>query len=160
MMDNTTYLTKENYEELKARLAELKSVGREDVANKIKEARSYGDISENSEYDAAREEEAILEQEIISIENTLHNAKIISKVKVDTSVINVGAVVVVKDLGFNEDFTFTITGSYDSDPTKGLISNESPIGKALMGKKKGDVVTVDTPDPTTDMHVKIMSIKY
>ena len=153
-MDNATYLTKENYEELKTRLAELKSAGREDVANKIKEARSYGDISENSEYDAAREEEALLEQEIQTIENTLHNAKIIGKGKVDTSVVNIGAVVVVRDLDFNQDFTFNITGSYDSDPTKGLISNESPIGKALMGKKKGDKVTVDTPDPTTDMHIQ------
>ncbi len=159
-MDNATYLTKENYEELKTRLAELKSAGREDVANKIKEARSYGDISENSEYDAAREEEALLEQEIQTIENTLHNAKIIGKSKVDTSVVNIGAVVVVRDLDFNQDFTFNITGSYDSDPTKGLISNESPIGKALMGKKKGDKITVDTPDPTTDMHIQIMSIKY
>ncbi len=159
-MENATYLTKENYEELKARLAELKGNGREDIANKIKEARSYGDISENSEYDAAREEEAILEQEIITIENTLRNAKIIGKGKVDTSVINIGAVCVVKDLDFNQNFTFTITGSYDSDPTKGLISNESPIGKALMGKKKGDVVTVDTPDPNTDMHIQIVSIKY
>lgn len=159
-MDNATYLTKENYEELQARLAELKSNGREDVANKIKEARSYGDISENSEYDAAREEEAILEQEIITIENTLRNAKIIGKSKVDTSIINVGAMVVVRDLDFNQDFTFTLTGSYDSDPTKGLISNESPIGKALIGKKKGDKVTVDTPDPTTDMHLQIVSIKY
>lgn len=159
-MDNATYLTKENYEELKTRLAELKSNGREDIANKIKEARSYGDISENSEYDAAREEEALLEQEIITIENTLRNAKIIGKSKVDTSVINIGAVVVVKDLDFNQNFTFTITGSYDSDPTKGLISNESPIGKALMGKHKGEKVTVDTPDPNTDMHLEIISIKY
>lgn len=158
-MENVTYLTKEAMEELKERLAVLKSDGREDIANKIKEARSYGDISENSEYDAAREEEALLEQEIAQIEQTLKNAKLITKVKGSAGVVNVGSVVVVRDLDFKMDMTFTITGSYNNDPTKGLISNESPIGKALIGKKEGDKVTVVTPDPNTDMNIQIISIK-
>lgn len=158
-MENVTYLTKEAMEELKEKLAKLKSDGREDIANKIKEARSYGDISENSEYDAAREEEAILEQEIAQIELTLKNAKLITKSKGDAGIVNIGSVVVVKDLDFNMEMTFTITGSYNNDPSKGLISNESPIGKALIGKKKGDKVTVITPDPNTDMNIQIISIK-
>lgn len=158
-MENVTYLTKEAMEELKEKLAVLKSDGREDIANKIKEARSYGDISENSEYDAAREEEALLEQEIAQIEQTLKNAKLITKVKGSAGVVNVGSVVVVRDLDFKMDMTFTITGSYNNDPTKGLISNESPIGKALIGKKEGDKVTVVTPDPNTDMNIQIISIK-
>lgn len=157
-MENVTYLTKEAMEELKEKLAKLKSDGREDIANKIKEARSYGDISENSEYDAAREEEVILEQEIAQIELTLKNAKLITKTK-DTGVVHIGSVVVVKDLDFNMEMTFTITGSYNNDPSKGLISNESPIGKALIGKKKGDKVTVITPDPNTDMNIQVISVK-
>lgn len=158
-MENVTYLTKEAMEELKEKLAKLKSDGREDIANKIKEARAYGDISENSEYDAAREEEVILEQEIAQIELTLKNAKIITKSKGDAGIVNIGSVVVVKDLDFNMEMTFTVTGSYNNDPAKGLISNESPIGKALIGKKKGDKLTVVTPDPNTDMNIQILSVK-
>jgi transcription elongation factor GreA len=158
-MENVTYLTKEAMEELKEKLAKLKSDGREDIANKIKEARAYGDISENSEYDAAREEEVILEQEIAQIELTLKNAKIITKAKGDAGVVHVGSVVVVKDLDFNMEMTFTITGSYNNDPVRGLVSNESPIGKALIGRKKGDKLTVITPDPNTDMNIEILSVK-
>lgn len=160
MENNEVFLTKEGYKELQDRLTFLKSEGRVDIANKIAVARSFGDISENSEYDAAREEEAQLEQEIASIEAQLRNAKIIGKIKVDSSVVNVGATVEVEDLDFKDKLTFTIMGSYDSDPTKGLISNESPIGKALIGAKKGDVITVITPDPKTDMHIKVLSVKY
>jgi len=158
-MSNVTYLTKEAMEELKERLAKLKSDGREDVANKIKEARAYGDISENSEYDAAREEEALLEQEIAQIEFTLKNAKLITKTKGGDDTVHIGSVVVVKDLDFKMEMTFTITGSYNNDPLKGFVSNESPIGKALIGKKKGDKITVVTPDPNTDMNIEILSIK-
>ena len=160
MDNNITYLTKEGYKELKDKLAYLKSEGRLDIANKIKVARSFGDISENSEYDAAREEELALEQEIIAIENTLRNAKIIAKLKVDSSVVNVGCTTVVKDLDFNQDMTFTITGSYDNDPTKGMISNESPIGKALIGKKKGEIAEVEIPATGGKMKLKVLSIKY
>lgn len=159
-MENEVYLTKEAYKELQERLAYLKSEGRVDIANKIAVARSFGDISENSEYDAAREEEAALELEIMTIENNLRNAKIITKMKVDTSVVNVGCEVVVKDMEFGDTLTFNISGSYDSDPTKGIISNESPIGKALIGKKKGDVAEVVIPATKGVAKYKIMSIKY
>lgn len=159
-MENEVYLTKEAYKELQERLAMLKSEGRVDIANKIAVARSFGDISENSEYDAAREEEAALELEIMTIENNLRNAKLITKMKVDTSVVNVGCEVVVKDMEFGDDMTFQISGSYDSDPTKGIISNESPIGKALIGKKKGDLVEVVVPATKMVSKYKIVNIKY
>ena len=152
------YLTKEAYKELEERLAYLKSEGRVDVANKIRVARSFGDISENSEYDAAREEEAILEQEIIQIEDTLKNAKLISKVKGDTSKVSVGCTVEVYDMGFEENLTFRIMGSIESDPTIGQISNESPTGKALIGKEKGDIVEVHTPAGV--QKYKVLAIKY
>ena len=152
------FLTKEAYKELEDRLAYLKNQGRVDVAEKIKVARSFGDISENSEYDAAREEEALLEQEINQIEEDLKIAQIIDNKKVDKSVISVGAEVDVFDKVYKEDLTFKIMGSFESDPTKGLISNESPIGKALIGEKVGSVVEVKTPMETLVFEVK--AIRY
>ena len=152
------YLTKEAYKDLEAKLAYLKSDGRVDVANKIAVARSFGDISENSEYDAAREEEALLEQEIIQIEENLRNAQIISKSSSDTSKIGVGATVQVYDMKFDENLTFKIMGSIESDPMKGLISNESPTGKALIGKVVGDIVEATTPAGV--QKYKVISFEY
>lgn len=152
------YLTKEAYKDLEAKLAYLKSDGRVDVANKIAVARSFGDISENSEYDAAREEEALLEQEILQIEENLRNAQIISKSSSDTSKIGVGATVQVYDMKFDENITFKIMGSIESDPMKGLISNESPTGKALIGKVVGDVVEATTPAGV--QKYKVISFEY
>ena len=125
-----------------------------DVAHKLDVARSYGDISENSEYDAAREEEAQLHMEIMKIENQLRNAKIISKTRSD--VVNVGSTVVVED-EYGEQDTYKITGSFEADPTKNLISNESPIGKALIGASKGDTVGVKTA--TSSFELKVISVK-
>lgn len=144
-MDNVTYLTKEGYKALEERLAHLKSVGRVEIANKIAVARSFGDISENSEYDAAREEEAMMEQEIVQIELSLRNAQIIDSNKIDNSKVHVGSTVVCYDVAFKEEVTFKIMGSFESNPQAGAISNESPIGKALIGAKTGDVVEVQTP---------------
>ena len=152
------YLTKEAYKELEEKLAKMKSEGRVDIANKISFARSFGDISENSEYDAAREEEAILEQEILQIEETLRNAQIISKANSNTSVVGVGAMLEVYDMEFEETLNLKIMGSIESDPTIGQISNESPLGKALIGKAKNDIVEVTTPAGV--QKYKIMSIKY
>lgn len=153
-MANEEFLTKEGYKELEDRLDYLKRVARVEVANKIEVARSFGDISENSEYDAAREEEALLAQEILEIEETLRNAKIINKLKIDTTTIGVGNTVVVDDLEFEEELTFKIMGSFEADPTKGLISNESPLGRALIGAKKGDIVEVVTPASKAKYKVK------
>lgn len=152
------FLTKEAKAELEERLVYLKSEGRVNVAEKIRVARSFGDISENSEYDAAREEEALLEQEILQIEENLRNAKIITKAKVDTSKINVGCTVEVLDMEFDEKMTLKIMGSIESDPTIGQISNESPTGKALIGKSKGDIVDVTTPAGV--LKYKVLSITY
>lgn len=152
------YLTKEAYNELEEKLARMKSEGRVEIANKISFARSFGDISENSEYDAAREEEAILEQEIIQIEETLRNAQIITKSNSNTSVVGVGALLEVYDMEFEENMTLKIMGSIESDPTIGQISNESPLGKALIGKSKNDIVEVSTPAGV--QKYKILSIKY
>lgn len=151
------FLTKEAYKELEERLAYLKSDGRVDVAEKIRVARSFGDISENSEYDAAREEEALLEQEIVQIEENLRNAKII-KGKGDTSKVGVGCTVEVLDMEFNENLTLRIMGSIESDPTIGQISNESPTGRALIGAEKGDVVEVTTP--AGSIKYKVLAISY
>lgn len=152
------FLTKEAYKELEERLAYLKSEGRVAVAEKISVARSFGDISENSEYDAAREEEALLEQEILQIEENLRNAQIITKAKVDTSKVSVGSTVEVLDMEYDEKMTLKIMGSIESDPTIGQISNESPTGKALIGRSKGEVVDVVTPAGV--LKYKILSISY
>ena len=159
-MAEQVYLTKEGYKELEARLLYLKSEGRVAVADKISVARSFGDISENSEYDAAREEEALLEQEIVEIENTLRNAKIISKSKIDTAKVSVGATVKVKDKEYNDELTFSIIGSFESDPAKGLISNESPTGKALLGKSVGDIVHVEVPGSNAKITYQVLEISY
>lgn len=152
------YLTKEAYKELEEKLTKLKSEGRVEVAKKISFARSFGDISENSEYDAAREEEAILEQEITQIEETLRNAQIISKSSTDTSKVGVGANVELYDMDFKENITLKIMGSIESDPMSGKISNESPLGRALIGKAKGEEVDVTTPAGV--QRYKVLSIKY
>lgn len=152
------YLTKEAYKELEEKLTKLKSEGRVEVAKKIAFARSFGDISENSEYDAAREEEAILEQEITQIEETLRNAQIISKSSNDTSKVGVGANVELYDMDYNENITLKIMGSIESDPMSGKISNESPLGRALIGKSKGEEVDVTTPAGV--QRYKVLSIKY
>lgn len=157
-MENETFLTEEAYKQLQDKLAFLKCEGRIDIANKIKVARSFGDISENSEYDAAREEEAQLEMEITQIENTLRNAKIIDDDQVDSSKVTVGSTVTVYDSKYKEELTFKIMGSFESDPTKGIISNESPIGKALLGHKVNDRVEINLPNGQV-MKLKVLAIK-
>ena len=157
-MENETFLTEEAYKQLQDKLAFLKCEGRIDIANKIKVARSFGDISENSEYDAAREEEAQLEMEITQIENTLRNAKIIDDDQVDSSKVTVGSTVTAYDSKYKEELTFKIMGSFESDPTKGIISNESPIGKALLGHKVNDRVEINLPNGQV-MNLKVLAIK-
>ena len=133
------FLTKEAYKELEERLAYLKSEGRVAVAEKISVARSFGDISEK-------------------IEENLRNAQIITKAKVDTSKVSVGSTVEVLDMEYDEKMTLKIMGSIESDPTIGQISNESPTGKALIGRSKGEVVDVVTPAGV--LKYKILSISY
>lgn len=139
------YLTKEGMEEKVKHLEYLKSVRRDEVAAQIKAAREYGDLSENSEYDAARNEQRLLESEIEMLEETLRVAKIVDPKKRKGGTIGIGSKVTVHDNEFDEDVTYTIVGSLESDPMKNIISNQSPIGKVLMDKKVGDKVTAQTP---------------
>lgn len=137
-----TYLTQERYEELKEELNGLKTKGRKQVAEKLKQAKELGDLSENAEYQEAREEQMRLEQKIAQLEEVLRNFSIIKKTSASDAV-RVGSKVSVKRNG--ETISYTIMGSSEADPTQNLISNESPIGRALLEKKVGDVVYVETP---------------
>ena len=156
-IDDAIYLTKEGYKELKDKLAHLKGVVRVEISNEIESARSFGDISENAEYDAAREKEAQVEQEIYQIETTLRKAQIIGKGKQDSTRVDVGETVVVEDMDTKQSMTLTIMGGFEANPLTGHISNASPMGKALVGAKKGDIVSVETPNKI--MKLKVKSIK-
>ena len=150
------YITKEGKKEKEERLEYLKNVRRPEVLEKLKVAREYGDLSENSEYDAARNEQGRVESEIPMIEETLRQAIIVDSNKINKDVIHVGSTVKVLDLEFNEEMVYKIVGTIESDPDRGYISNESPIGKALMGKKKGETVEIKTPGGS--FKVKITSV--
>lgn len=152
-----TYLTPEGKKQLEERLNQLKTVVRQEVSKKIGIAREFGDLSENAEYDSAKEEQAMVETEIAEIENKLRNCEIIDKDKLNNKVVNVGSFVKLYDITFDEEIEYQIIGSTESDPFKGLISNESPVGKALLGKKKGDIVTVQTN--SSEVEYKILEIK-
>ena len=138
-------LTYEGLKALEDELHELKVNRRREVAQKIKEAREQGDLSENAEYDAAKEEQRDIELRIEEIDKILKNAEVVDDNDGDSSVINVGCTVTIKDLEFNEEMEYKIVGSTEADSLKGKISNESPVGKALIGAQKGDTVELDTP---------------
>ncbi len=139
------YLTKDGVKKLEDKLEHLKTTRRQEVADRIREAIALGDLSENSEYDDAKNEQAFLEGEIASIEHTLRHAEIISDDAGSGSTVSVGSVVKLKNKATSADLSYTIVGSDEADPFKGRISNESPIGAALMNKRIGDVVEVDVP---------------
>ena len=138
-------LTHEGLENLEQELQELKVVRRKDVAAKIKEARGQGDLSENAEYDAAKEEQGEIEARIITIENMLRNAEVIDSGNV-TDTVSIGNTIKLFDNEFQEEIEYTLVGSAEADPFNGKISNESPIGSTIIGHKVGDTVEVDTPD--------------
>ena len=144
-MDEKVFMTQEGLQRTKERLNYLKSEKRHEVANKIAEARSYGDLSENSEYDLAREEQASVEAEIFELETKLKSAEIIDTKKINTSKVNIGCKVSITNVKTNQTVEYKIVGDTDSDPLNGLISNVSPIGAGLMGKKAGEIATIKTP---------------
>ena len=144
-MGEEIYLTKEGLAKMKEDLERLKTVDRIEVAKMIGEAKSFGDLSENSEYDAAKLKEAQVESKILELENKIKLAKIIDKNSIDTSVVNIGCKVKLFDEEFEEEIDYKIMGESESDPLNGIISNLSPVGKALVGSKVGDVVEVQTP---------------
>ena len=145
MSEKEVILTKEGYEELEKQLEYLKTVKRYEISEQIKQARAFGDISENAEYDEAKNEQARIENEILVIENKLRHAKVVSQSDVKKNVVGVGKKVVVHDIEENEDLELIIVGSTEADPKLGKVSNESPIGAALIGKKKGQEVEVEAP---------------
>ncbi|TSC52229.1 MAG: transcription elongation factor GreA [Parcubacteria group bacterium LiPW_41] len=156
MSTKKNYLTKERYEEIVTELESLRLEGRRTVAERLKHAKELGDLSENSEYQEARDEQARLEGKIAELEDLLRNSAIIEKTGNGTGGVRVGSKVTVKK--GSEKRVFTIVGSNESKPTEGLISNESPIGQALIGKKDGDKVTVVTPTGLT-VDYTILSIE-
>lgn len=140
-----TFLTPQGKKELEEKLEYYKTVKRPEITKKIGEAREFGDLSENAEYDAAKNEQALIEQEIAEMEAILRDSVVINKNKIDTSKVSVGCIVKVYDEEYDEEVEYQIIGSTESNPAKGLISNESPVGKALLDKKVGDIVDVKTP---------------
>ena len=144
-MARETLITPEGLEKLKEELEYLENAKRREVADRIKAAREFGDIMENSEYDDAKNEQAMLEQRIASLQDRLRRAAVIDDKHVDTDTVGVGAVVHVKDQKSGKSQKFQIVGSAEADPTEQKLSNESPIGKALLGSKRNEVVTVETP---------------
>ena len=143
-MQKDVILTPEGLENLKKEIEHLSTAKRREVAERIKEAREFGDISENSEYDDAKNEQAMLESRIAQLEDKLRSAQVIDARALDTNLVRVGSLVTGKDEK-GKDFSYTIVGSTEADPMKGRLSNESPVGKALVGRKRGDTVTVPAP---------------
>lgn len=138
-------MTYEGVKKLEDELEFLKSTKRKEITEKIKVALGYGDLSENSEYDEAKNEQAFVEGRIVQLENMLRNAEVVDESEVPHDVVNIGSIVKVKDYDFDEEIDFYIVGSAEVDPYNNKISDESPVGHALMGKKAGDIVEVNTP---------------
>lgn len=151
-----TLLTAEGLKKLEEELAHYKSVRRIEVAQRIKTAIEYGDISENSEYDDAKNEQAFIEGHIIELENKINTAKIIDE-KTRKNVVSVGSKVKLLDEEFNEELDYVIVGSSEADPFNNHISNESPVGSAILGKKKGATVEVNTPDGVATFKILAIS---
>ncbi len=157
MVNKEVIVTPLGYKKLEEELEQLKTVKRHDVTEKIRNAVSYGDISENSEYEDAKNEQAFVEGRILTIENMLRNARIIKEDEVNTDVVSVGTTVRLKDIEFAETVEYTIVGSTEADPMANLISNESPLGSAILGRKKNEIVDVNTPSGV--MKYKVLSIR-
>ena len=156
-MANETLITQEGLQKLKDELNELKSVRRIKVSKRIQEAIALGDLSENSEYDDAKNEQAFIEGEILTLESQIRNSEIIKADDSNKDVVHLGNTVVIKDMEYDEDETYTIVGSTEADTTEGKISNESPVGMAILGKTVGTVVQVKVPAGT--LEYKIVEIK-
>ncbi|MBC5998256.1 transcription elongation factor GreA [Romboutsia ilealis] len=154
---NEILLTQEGYDKLEEEVELLKTVRRKEVAERIKVAISFGDLSENAEYDEAKNEQAQVEERIMKLENMIRRAVIIDESQIDVNVVTIGSIVKVNDVEFDEEVEYTIVGSAEADPYDGKISNESPVGKALLGRTVGDEVDVQVPDGTAKF--KILEIR-
>lgn len=156
-MAEKQFLTKKGYEERVALLENLKVVRRKEVAQKLKEAREQGDLSENAEYDAAKDEQRDIETRIIELESILANAEIIQDTDKSKDKVKMESVVVLHDVDYDEDIEYTIVGSSEADTLHNRISNESPLGAAMIGKKVGETVKVEAP--AGEIEYKIVSVK-
>ena len=144
-MPKEVILTQQGLEDLKAKIEDLSTRRREEVAERIKEARAFGDISENSEYDDAKNEQAMLEKQIAELEDRLRSATILDEENVSTDVVGVGTTVHVKDQQTEKSTKYRIVGSAEANPSEAKLSNESPVGKALIGRRRGEIVSVPVP---------------
>ena len=145
-MPKELILTPQGLEELKAKIEHLSTERRREVADRIRDAREFGDISENSEYDDAKNEQAMLEGRIATLEDKLRSASVIDSSELDNDIVRVGSLVNVKDEESGKSLKYTIVGSTESNPAENKLSNESPVGKALVGKKRNDEVSVQLPN--------------
>ncbi len=155
-MAKTIKITDDGLKKLQDELEHLKTFGRADIAEKIKVARGYGDLSENSEYDEAKNEQAKIEARIVELEAMLKNVEIISEIKGAAKTVRAGVKVRVYDEEYDEECEYRVVGSTESDPKNNKISDESPVGKALMGKKVGDEVIVEAP--AGEIKLKVLAI--
>ena len=156
MLEQPVYLTHEGLKKAEERLEYLKAVRRSEVAERIKQAKEFGDLSENSEYDDAKNEQAFIEGEIQNLERMLRNAVVIKENDTASNLVSVGSKVSVRDESNKEEFSYTIVGTAEADPFADKISNESPLGKSLLGKKNGEIVEVNLPIGTA--RYKILKI--
>ncbi|QTM99908.1 MULTISPECIES: transcription elongation factor GreA [Sediminibacillus] len=155
--EKSFYMTNEGKQKLEDELEYLKTEKRQEVVERIKIARGFGDLSENSEYDAAKDEQAFVESRIATVENMIRNAVIIENDNDNPNVVNLGKSVTFKELPDGDEESYQIVGSAEADPFEGKISNDSPIAKSLIGREIGEKVTV--PTPGGDMEVEILSVE-
>lgn len=155
-MNEQKTLTTEGYKKMEERLKYLKTIKRKEIAENIRTARSFGDLSENSEYDEAKNEQGMIEQEILELEETLKRTVVVDESELSLDTVSVGLKVKILDVEYDEELEYRIVGSSESDPEKGMISDESPVGRELIGKKVGETVSISTPGAT--MQFKILSI--
>lgn len=156
MADKKVVLTYDGLKKLEEELFQLKTVKRKEIAQKIKEARAQGDLSENAEYDAAKEEQGEVETRIASIEKLLRNADVIDEDDLDVDKVVVGCKVRLYDAEFDEEIVYSIVGSTEADPIEGRLSNESPVGMAILGKAIGDEIIAETPQG--ELKFKVLDI--
>lgn len=145
MPEKEVILSVEGLKKLEEELEQSKTVKRKEIAERIKQAIEFGDISENSEYEDAKNSQAFIEGRILTLEKMLRNAKVIDDMDIQTDIVSVGSTVMLKDLEFDEEIEYTIVGSAEADPIHNKISNESPVGKAILGQANGSIVDVTVP---------------
>lgn len=153
MVEKQELLTQDGYNKLEEELEYLKTVKRKEVAERLKVAISFGDLSENAEYDEAKNEQAKLEEQILKLDEKLRKAVIIDESQIDLDIVMVGSIVKLYDFDFDEEIEYSIVGSAEADPFEGKISNESPVGKALLGARVGETVEVQVPDGVSKFKV-------